>query len=1273
MGYILTSFFIVFALIGTSQAEDCTAPDYYFGDSSIYVGDIDNTSIIKPNVLFFIDTSSEMANIGTTGLYENEEGSSYTGAYNPDEIYYKQSDTYKTKNLLLGDLDYEEAEDRLYEYGSFVGCIGSQGAVCTNKTESYYTGDYLNWKEINTTASEWQASTDYEIDDIVYKAGADPNSQVYKCIDVADSNNDTVYSSGIEDPFPENPDINTNYSDGELTWQPQLALVEVVANELKALFSDSAYLLLDKVNIGLMIYNSNSQGGAVTLPIIDRSASTLSEIYDALEKSLDEDVVPAAHAAAETGNPAQPVGGALWDAWLYWVGDPDGGAPYTITDIDDGNHANSTANDNADLSMPPIDYWCQPNHIFYIGTGASEDTMGTSNPIAAMDSSEALGPDADDGYYSPEAANYLYNSLDRLVSDTQAKVNTNVIQLMTPSEPKLENTARQGRGAYVHVTDSNEIREAITDALLGILEADSSYVAPVVPASPENRAYSGQRIYLGFFKPMNDEPWFGNLKKFGLSPNNEITAFDGDGDETLATNSGGYFRTTFNDDLIFNNDGTISVDESVDPTLDGGDPLVGSFWGTALDGGVVNEGGVGALLKTHISNRNIYTYTGSSSDLKSNENAFSIDNGSTLREIDSSLSDALIKYVQGYDAFAQFSTDTTQARPWILGDIMHSKPVVLNYIKYPFSNANEAKDDWNKGYVFVGANDGMLHAFRDATGEEAWAFIPPDLLPNLKYLADVELGLSTQKNHYYFVDGSPVVYVYDADGDGNILPLPSDHPDYDTSDTSDDNDKAILICGMRRGGGTCSLTPDTTQGAYFALDISDPENPQYLWSINSNSTGFSEMAQTWSTPRLTKIRVHSGENTVTKVAAIITGGYDTNEDLRYGAKDLFPATGDPNEEGEIDRNTSDKEDGSNGTSLGSADPYIPGGRGHGRGIFIVEIATLENGVPNFSNSGTLIESFVHTESNHMDYCIPSDPLVIDTNQDGYAERIYVGDTGGQLWRVNISPTLTEEGTTVEDNWSATRIFKANPGADNSAGRKIFYKPTATISGDDTFIYFGTGDREHPLNTEVVDRFYVIRDREVGSNTWDYSTPLSENNLVDVTEYDISSDNQLRLSSDNLYASSDNKTYYGWYMRLLSPDSSDIPTYEQRGEKVLATPKVFEGTIFFSTYEPLSYESGDDPCVGKLGKSRSYAIDSLTGQAVFNFSDYDPESWDNPGDDELTREDRSLEIGYGIASEPLIMVNSKGSVSVLVGRGGGFFNTGQVNSVDPVFPVYWMKW
>ena len=158
------------------------------------------------------------------------------------------------------------------------------------------------------------------------------------------------------------------------------------------------------------------------------------------------------------------------------------------------------------------------------------------------------------------------------------------------------------------------------------------------------------------------------------------------------------------------------------------------------------------------------------------------------------------------------------AVPALLGDIVNSEAM---YVKAPLYNYADAgysafklanEKDKRRGMVYVGANDGMLHAFDAKTGDEVWAYIPTMVIPKLYRLADKEYG----KDHQFYVDGSPV--------SGDI---------YDGSAW-----KTILVGGLGAGGR-----------GYFALDITDPNSPKALWEFTDNNLGL-----TLGKPEITKLK-----------------------------------------------------------------------------------------------------------------------------------------------------------------------------------------------------------------------------------------------------------------------------------------------------------------------------------------------------------------------------------------------------------------------------------
>lgn len=206
------------------------------------------------------------------------------------------------------------------------------------------------------------------------------------------------------------------------------------------------------------------------------------------------------------------------------------------------------------------------------------------------------------------------------------------------------------------------------------------------------------------------------------------------------------------------------------------------------------------------------------------------------------------------------------AKVWKLGDVVDATPRISSWMQLntydsiygdtTYTDFLNSANYTGRGMVFAGANDGMLHAFKlgklevkwsgqgatefarltnpDATtplGHEVWAFIPKNTLPYLNYMARQDYC------HVYGIDLAP--YLFDASINGA----------YDATKTST-SWRTILIGGMRYGGACrvntsactdCVKTPLAGQGysSYFALDITDQNNPTLLWEFSNENLGFS--------------------------------------------------------------------------------------------------------------------------------------------------------------------------------------------------------------------------------------------------------------------------------------------------------------------------------------------------------------------------------------------------------------------------------------------------
>ncbi len=173
----------------------------------------------------------------------------------------------------------------------------------------------------------------------------------------------------------------------------------------------------------------------------------------------------------------------------------------------------------------------------------------------------------------------------------------------------------------------------------------------------------------------------------------------------------------------------------------------------------------------------------------------------------------LINYLRGDATYEETNTtsplfrsrNTLEGRK-VLGDIIAGAPVYVGKPPFAYTDAGYASYAASKAsrkpMVYAGANDGMLHAFSAATGEELWAYVPTAVMPNMYKLANANYA----SLHQYFVDAEPVV------GDVYVSGAW----------------RTILVGGLGAGGR-----------AYFALDVTDPDNPQTLWEFTDTNLGLS--------------------------------------------------------------------------------------------------------------------------------------------------------------------------------------------------------------------------------------------------------------------------------------------------------------------------------------------------------------------------------------------------------------------------------------------------
>jgi len=209
----------------------------------------------------------------------------------------------------------------------------------------------------------------------------------------------------------------------------------------------------------------------------------------------------------------------------------------------------------------------------------------------------------------------------------------------------------------------------------------------------------------------------------------------------------------------------------------------------------------------------------------------------------------LVDYLRGQSALE--SGPVYRPRTHYLGDTVNATPAYMaaptreytDAVPKTYADFQTAQKD-RLPMLYIGANDGMLHAFNAKTGAELWAYVPRMVMPNLYQLAD------THYRHQYFVDGSPLVsdmYVSAANATTQLT----------------EGWHTLLVAGLNKGGK-----------GFYALDVTDPANPKALWETCNDSTqcvnADINFGYGYGNPVLTKRSIDG------KWVVLVTSGYNND-------------------------------------------------------------------------------------------------------------------------------------------------------------------------------------------------------------------------------------------------------------------------------------------------------------------------------------------------------------------------------------------------------------
>lgn len=562
---------------------------------------------------------------------------------------------------------------------------------------------------------------------------------------------------------------------------------------------------------------------------------------------------------------------------------------------------------------------------------------------------------------------------------------------------------------------------------------------------------------------------------------------------------------------------------------------------------------------------------------------------------------------------------------YILGDIFHSDPLVIGgpiNPQYFVEDAEETFVDGEEqgtGYreffqrhenrrkiIVAGANDGMVHAwdggkadvvqltdqfgierravqFDNGSGRELFAYVPRTVLPTVRQLAE------GSTSHRWGVDGSIASADVFIDAVNAGEPAPAER-----------SWRTILLGGLREGGS-----------GYFALDITHPdalgddwigpidadladqrvdvqlptdrqivpdcheaaggscdpylpygaplwEFTDRLWDpigreyvvLDEDGNGLPDLGETWSTPDIGRIRVVEDDTVVTKYVAVFGGGLDPNK----------------------------------------AD-------NRGNFLYIVDIETAQV-----------------LYKRQVDGSVPADPAAVDTDQDGFLDRVYFGTTAGFMYRLDlIDPSATgsarypvleaamvqelggpihattrfETGAGLVPAWEPVAIF-------DTGGRPIYFPPTVLFVAKlgRYALGFGTGDRDAlGYKSDLAGRFYTfVDDSDVAGVS--SSLPLTESAFEQI---DVGEGENPDLLTTGTAGSR------GWFMVL------DLE------ERLISQPFGLAGVTFFATFDPQvvneTCEVGpgckQNPQCSLSGNSRIYVVNTLNANPFLNTVDDQP--------------------------------------------------------------------
>lgn len=1201
-------------------------------DTEIYTGGNAETAAVNPNILFLVDTSISMGSTNpmvVTAHYNPD--TEYTGDCESDGIYFVplnqsrpdcKTDPAPTNYFNRSALVCDVAKF-VYTADPDTGDIGKEQpeTIASLRLFGSYSDQFARFNVLVKNAKRWEklpaditasAERDYLVECLSDSGvhGDGGGNDFY----ITDDDNDgytTTIPTNLKVPHPvwSNGDGHMRIWDGNyLNYLSQVEDGSVGTIETTRLAEmvraiDIMVSTNNRVNIGLISLDesSNREGGAIQYQIQDIGLA---------RSNFRKQVLPGLSPEAFT-----TLSETYYEALLYYggkaidYGKAGGAAPATV----------GAAKDGGGKYLSPISSVCGANYIVVLSDGTpTADNPNTQNADGVdrfdllpgmsktiCNTAPTYGVDNWDNYFDDNL--HAYNpggfSDDNCLPELAEWANTHDVATEALAAQAGVQTITTHSIAFAldpdNHGDPDEPDDLGDDPAIDLLRDTATgeegkffiaqtgddlvdiFRAVIDGALGVNTTFSSPAVSVNAFNRSThlDDLYFTLFK-----PHASKNAWEGNLKK---------YKLKFSTDALTGVVTPFIADKNNSPAVDADTGFFAegttSYWSTVADGKLVEAGGAASKMPGPHDvpdPREVYTITGDMTDDDTN-GVFTTDVSDLTNSVNKvALSDELTDALSGIadkdsildDAAGDPIPYLTTLINWAAGEDVFSKYGDLD-------TTHDAR--LNMGDPLHAEPALVQYGLTDDGDPDLVAYVATndgylhafDVNTGIEKFSFIPQELLTNLPGVMENNGGEKTYGLDGSVVAWIYDNPDENGDTNNIIVSGEGDHVYLYISMRRGGRNI-----------YALKVTDPDSPELMWVIKGGFGDYTELGETWSTVNVEKIKDGADERTV----LIFGGGYDATQD---------------------------------NAAVRTVDTV-------GRTVYI---ADAESGARLWSGG-------VDGASPNADmlYSIPARIKPLDTSGDGYIDRLYAADMGGQIFRFDIDNT---NDATLASSISGGRIadFAGDTAAD---ARRFYYPPDVALvdapDGKYHALVISSGYRAHPLNEVIHDRIYMIKDRNtalITSNedykynpSSDTAASLTEGNLEDVTinlaggeGVDNAGDETVKKDELDFIASAE-----GWYIDL---DDEDNPG-SWIGEKGLAEPLIIEGVAIVTTYTPTN--PATDICTASTGLGKVFFLDILDATPAF------PSSLD------ARAERHHVLTRVGIPPSPNVVITKGGEPTLCIG-------------------------